>query len=403
MRETINTILSETPAEIFYTLIGALALFIIQRVFIWVKKQLMRKKIKSEIKRYQNKFTTINIVDLVTGVPEIRKNDIRFRQITTLGEMKSLYIGMSKEHLKQLHEKEKNYSYDEGQKNIFHSNNSFDGTSNFKDLAELTEIEQLPELISKHCEIIGEQFINSQNGLLFNDSKFGIFDLRETRFGEKENSGVEIDLFVTDYFTHRVFRSIYDELKQKNHPIQSANRDNFLQYRPFLTSFGINTLLICEGENGKEIVLSKRSSRVHGSKAKYHITMNEGLNILDKDSFGTINLENLLKRGLQEELGIDEGLYQLITKSAFYDLFLDRRKFEIGITSSIHLTIDFNKYILPKIARDKHLEFDSFNVIPMKMKDIKNFINKNEFIPHGLYTLDRVLLREKISNTSLLI
>jgi hypothetical protein len=65
-------------------------------------------------------------------------------------------------------------------------------------------------------------------------------------FGDDEDPGVELDLFKTDYFTHRVFRSIFHELKSKNHKISSAGLSDFLSYKPFLTSFGINTLLICE-------------------------------------------------------------------------------------------------------------------------------------------------------------
>ena len=93
-----------------------------------------------------------------------------------------------------------------------------------------------------------------------------VFNLKFTRFGYEEYPGVEMDLFKTDYFTHRVFRSIYHELKRLKHPIISSGLNDFLQYRPILTSFGINTLLICEGEDGREIVLSKRSARVHGVK-----------------------------------------------------------------------------------------------------------------------------------------
>ena len=403
MRETIYSILLETPIEIFYALIGALTLFIIQRLFMWIKLQIVKKNIKSEIKRYQSKLTIINTIDLISGVPEIKNEDILIRENANFGETKSLFVKIEDLHLIKLREKEHKYAYNKFQKNLFHEDCSLNGNSNFDDISALTKIEELPKLIEKHREIVSGQFLNSNNGLLFNDEKFGIYNLRETRFGKTENTGVEIDLFITDYFTHRVFRSIYQELIQLNHPIQSANLNNFLQYRPFLTSFGMNTLLICDGGKGKEIILSKRSSRVHGGKERYHITMNEGLNLLDKDSFGTITMENLLRRGLKEELGIDESLYQSITKSAFYDIFLDRNKFEIGITSVIHLNIDFFRYILPCIARDKHLEFDSFSIIPMKTNEIKNFIRSNEFIPHGLYTLDRVLLREKISNKSILI
>jgi hypothetical protein len=403
MREAINSILSGVPGELFYAVLGAIVLFVFQRSIDWIKKLCKRKKIRSELRKYQEKLRSINVIDLVNGVPEIRKEDILFQVSSKFGEMKSLFIDMMEDQKLQLREKEKQYAYVDNQKNIFHKDQSFNGSSDFNDIATLTTIRELPSLIEKHREIIGEHFLNSYDGLHFNDEKFGIFNLRQTRSGKMENTLVELELFKTDYFTHRVFRSIYKELKEANHPIQSVGRDKYLDYRPFLTSFGINTLLICEGESGKEVILSKRSSCVHGNKASYHITMNEGLNMMDQDCFGTINIENLLKRGLEEELGIKDILYDSITKAAFYDLFLERNKFEIGITSVVCLDLDFTKYILPLIARDKNFEFDSFVALPLQKEEIKAFIQTHEFIPHGLYTLDRVLLREKISHTSLLI
>ena len=73
--------------------------------------------------------------------------------------------------------------------------------------------------------------------MIFNGIKYGVFDMRFTRFGHDEQPGVDIYLFETDYFTHRVFRSIYQELKQQQHEMVSANVGNFLQYRAFFNLF----------------------------------------------------------------------------------------------------------------------------------------------------------------------
>jgi hypothetical protein len=215
--------------------------------------------------------------------------------------------------------------------------------------------------------------------------------------GESENPGVEIDLFKTDYFTHRVFRSIYRELKAQQHPISNnVTIDNLFQYRPFLTSFGINAVVICEGGSGKEILLTKRSARVHGDKPLYHISMNEGLSQTDKDHFGKIELELCFKRGLLEELGINEKLYQLGIKAAFYDFFLEMNNFEIGLSTVFEIELNYEKDIAPLIARDKQLEVDKFITVPMQQKKLQEFIDEHEFIPHGLYVLNRVMLRENM-------
>ncbi|MGB1409346.1 hypothetical protein, partial [Alloalcanivorax venustensis] len=153
---------------------------------------------------------------------------------------------------------------------------------------------------------------------------------------------------------------------------------------------------ICDGGRGKEVVLSKRSARVAGGRSLYHITMNEGLSRTDKDPFGKVDIELCFKRGLLEELGIDENIYQLSVKSAFYDFFLEKNNFEIGVSSVFELELDFEKDIAPLIARDKQLEVDSFLSLPMRPKDINAFVRDHDFVPHGLYVFERVLLRKGV-------
>ena len=90
----------------------------------------------------------------------------------------------------------------------FHEDRSFDDGRTFEDLAEMTGIVALPELIDKHRTLVGEKFVSNADGMIFNGKKYGVYNLRFTRFGEEESPGVEVDLFETDYFTHKVFRSL---------------------------------------------------------------------------------------------------------------------------------------------------------------------------------------------------
>ena len=241
-------------------------------------------------KYLKKKQQKIRVIDLANGDPDFANENIFIRTVDLFGKKKSLFIDLHKSHKQVIEDNEKRKGYKRGQKSIFHPDCSFDGSSNFTDLAKLIKINNLVDLIEKHRKIVGEKFINAQDGMLFNAKKYGIFNINFTRFGESEKPGVEIYLFETDYFTHRVFRSIYHELKINSHEISNVNAQNFLQYRPFFTSFGINTLLITEGDQGKEIVLSKRSTKINTQKSMYHITMNEGLSTTDKDPFDKIDL-----------------------------------------------------------------------------------------------------------------
>jgi len=388
--------MQDAPEELIFLLVGSLLLFFIQQVYKYIKKTFARIKLKKELKKLKNKRQKIKVIDLANGDPYFSNENIFVKTVDLFGKKKSLYIDLHPKHKEILKEIEEKKGYSENQKSTFHHDCSFDGSSFFEDLVEITKINNLAKLIEKHRKIVGEKFINSEDGMLFNSKKYGVFNINFTRFGEDEKPGVEIYLFETDYFTHRVFRSIYHELKSQNHEIVKANAHNFLQYRPFLTSFGINTLLITEGTKGKEIVLSKRSPKINTQKPMYHITMNEGLSITDKDPFGQIDLELCFKRGLLEELGINEKLYNLSVRSAFYDVFLEFNNFEIGLSSMLEMELNFFKDIEPLIARDKVLESSYFITIPLRQKEISKFVEKNEFIPHGQYVLERVLLRENI-------
>lgn len=392
----LDRIADEGTSELFFLLTGSVILLGIQLIYIRTRRALFRRKMRSELSAYRKRKDAINVVDLATGDPEFAKRDIFSRDVSRFGEKRCLYIDMPAPLKADLRGKEKQLGYMDSQCTEFHEDRSFDNGCTFEDIAEMTGIGTLPALIEKHRGIVGEKFVDNADGMIFNGMKYGVYNLRFTRFGEEENPGVEVDLFETDYFTHKVFRSIYHELKSQGHEIASANSDTFLKYRPFFTSFGVNCLVICDGGRGKEVVLSKRSARVAGGRSLYHITMNEGLSKTDKDPFGKVDIELCFKRGLLEELGIDEKIYQLSVKSAFYDFFLEKNNFEIGVSSVFELELDFEKDIAPLIARDKQLEVDSFLALPMKAKDINAFVKRNDFVPHGLYVFERVLLRKGV-------
>jgi len=393
----IDKITSDATYELFFIFSGSFILYTLQKIYITLKNIKYKIRLRLEISNYKKRKYAINVVDLANGDPEFEKKNILSREVSIFGSHRSLFVSMPSQILEKIIARERGAGYIDSQLSKFQPDTSFNGKDHFDDLAELTEIKELPDLIEKHKTIVGQKFLESKNGLIFNGEKYGVFNLRFTRFGDDEKPGVEIDFFKTDYFTHRVFRSVYHALKEIRHPISSAGVSDFLKYKPFFTSFGINALLICEGSRGKEIILSKRSNRVHGSIPRYHITMNEGLSQTDKDPFGKVDLELCFKRGLLEELGINEKLYQHAVKASFYDFFLEKNNFEIGLSSVFEINLDFEKDIEPLIARDKHLEVDSFVSVPLNTRDIENFVLNNHFIPHGLYVLERVLLRENIS------
>jgi hypothetical protein len=194
-------------SELANLIFGSILTFTLQLVYKKTKQYTKKQFLKKELKKIKIHDTNLKVIDLANGDPDFSKENIFIRTVDIFGKTKSLYISLPEKYKNEIRKKEEKLGFSDKQKTIFHENTSFDGSKNFKDLIEITGITNLPQLIEKHRKIIGEQFINNKNGLLFNGSKYGIFNIEFKRFGEKEEPGVIIELFETDYFTHRVFRS----------------------------------------------------------------------------------------------------------------------------------------------------------------------------------------------------
>lgn len=396
MHELLDKIIIDSPAELIYLFAGSVILYIFQSIknkSIQIKK---RRFIKKNIKRHERKKFEHRTIDIANADPYYKNENLLLKASSLFGQNRRLIIQVNKEYQNIIKENEKSFHYNETQKTIFLNDTSFDGSSSFNDLAQRTGIADLEELIAKHRDIVGEQFAKSVKGMLFNGKKFGIYHIKHTRFSAHEDPGANIELFETDYFTHRVFRSIYKEIK--NRPcFQNLNNENFLKFAPFFTSFGINTFLITQGSSGNEIIFSKRSTMVNTDEPLYHVSMNEGLSLTDTDPFGRIDLKLCFLRGLDEELGIKEDIVANASMIAFYDFFLDTENLEMGLTSMIKLDIPFSPDIANLIGRDKHLESSSFVAVKLQKKAIVQFLDSHKMMPYGKYVLQRVLLRENIS------
>jgi hypothetical protein len=208
LQPLLDRITNEGTSELFFLLAGSVVLFCIQQTYYTVRKAWFRRRVRSEIHAYRDRKDAINVVDLATGDPEFEKRNIFSREISCFGDKRCLYVTMPKNLKDELRAKEKELGYMDSQFTEFHEDASFDGGKTFEDLVEITGIEGLPALIDKHRVLVGLKFLERVAGMIFNGEKYGVFNLRFTRFGEEENPGVEIDLFKTDYFTHRVFRSV---------------------------------------------------------------------------------------------------------------------------------------------------------------------------------------------------
>lgn len=224
---------------------------------------------------------------------------------------------------------------------------------------------------------------------IFNGKKYGIKKIAVTRTAdEHENSVLTIHLYETDYFTYLVMGQLSRELTEIELALPRTNSIQTLNnYYPFLTSLGVNALVVSTtGDDQGKVALCLRSGNIDNmnGEARWHVSMNEGLSVTDKVG-ERVYLDNCVQRGLEEELHV--RLANTSTKSGyaqgrvyFGDLFLVSETFEVGITAVCLLDMPCVEIAeAHRKAKDGALESDSdLAFIDLNAAAAKKFIRENK-------------------------
>ncbi|OEH92534.1 hypothetical protein [Bacillus solimangrovi] len=368
-------------------LFGALIPGVVKVATTKFKRLLVRIRLKN-----LSDIEDLNVIRICSGTPNYDYNDIH----TKVAD-KKLFIGFPKELRNKVLEHDEKFE--------LHDDFSFDGSNTFEDITQKTEIGNFKELIDKHRMIVANEFVARTNGCLFNRPKFGVYKINyELRKGNDEVPEIRIDFFETDYFTHRVFRSIYHELKSQNHPVSQVNQENIKEYlnkyNSFTTSMGVNAFVITESKLGESIIFSKRSSNAAYSenKFKYNSTVMEGISQTDLDTYEKrVSLQLAVERALTEELGLSKDHQSKHdTKIEFCDFFLEKNYFEIGLTSIVRMDAVFEESISDLPGKDKELEISKLHPVKKSKATIEKFIKDVDIYPQGLFTLKMVCARDMI-------
>lgn len=367
--------------------IGALLGVIIQKLMDKYSENHRRRVTRKRVKELSCN-DDLNILTLGSGMPAYKPNHLNLR---TLG--KSFYIGFPQELLQDVLAVDPNFEIHDDF--LFHDHTTLD------QLGEQMAIPQFSELVDKHRYIMARHFIEQTNGCYNNQKKYGVYSINIINAIDKEEkAGATLELFDTDYFTHRIMRSIYSELKAQNHPISQLEigniRHELSRYNAFTTSLGINLFLIMHSEHGESIIFSQRSAHAahEESRYKYNSTVMEGISQTDYEHHEeAVSLMTGARRALHEELGISPDLIDLHIE--FHDIFLQKDFFEIGFTASASSSCTFEEVVRDLPAKDKELEIARLVPVPLESKKLSEFIKSHEMYPQGLYTLKMVAARRK--------
>ena len=388
--------------NLFWTIVGSILGYFIPKVFDYVNVLFGRKYREFKQKKISNSLDflekEINVEILNTGNEPYRSNAIN---IIETGN--SFYLPVPDDILLKLQEKYKSDSIEFFEFFEIHEQILFDNETTIDKLSKKTGIENLEQLIDEARYEVAYEFLNSKNGLYFNASKYGVWNIDFTsKFGKGETRHLSLELFNTDYYTHKVMQNVYSKIYKKYKIDEDITPEKLHKYNIFLTSFGVNALLLLKDKKMGDIcVFAERSILASGTDKSniYHITMNEGLNQDDKDAIdGKIRLSNCLERGLWEELGLNNDYYAQDMTADFHDLFLVKDKFQLGISVSVFIKdMSFNDlYAQAEIAKDKKLEIGKLKPIIFDKKHIEKFFTENSFTSYSRFIVSRICFHKGI-------
>lgn len=361
--------------------------------YVTVYLDLYHKKLQiKKGRRYHEDLSNRLSKDLNTAILESGKPFFRPQDINISDSGKNLIVAIPEQYRARLLDNDPTF--------VFRTQSSYNDSESFLDLANLTGIRELPELIVKHADLVALDFISRQesNRLVFNGEMFGVKKIRRGRKTENEINHLQMQVYKTDFFTYQVFASIHRKLKSEGHPIAKVSKLEELQnsevdYSPFLSSFGLNAFVLLN--DGTSVVLGERSEYITHNERKYHFSMNEAFSQTDLDYQGRPSLYQCLHRGLQEELNINNDL-TFGSSVRFLDLFFSIDKFEIGMTAVVnfenltfeHLT---ERY---KYAPDASLETHCLKLLDLDNVAVNSFLRAHNMTDSAEYHL-RLLSNRK--------
>lgn len=257
-------------------------------------------------------------------------------------------------------------------------------------------IDDLRQRIESSRRKIYAQFVNQENGCYYNNKKYGVYSIRP--FGRTEDLSevpvLEIQLYTTDYFTHRVMKDVCKQLVQEknSHLTRGLKYAQLGANRIFFTSLGVNLLLLDSGYLDQPCtLLTSRSVNAAETydRQRYSASVIEGVSLSDYDPYlKSVNMTLAVLRGLDEELGVASHLLRLDTLH-FYELFLNRANLEMGLSCSIELdkNLSIRENVLSSHGKDELIEIAEKKVVPLDELIPFVLLNRQRFLPQAVFTI----------------
>ena len=349
--------------NIFFLLLGAL----LTKLCSWIFAQVNYIKRKQKMKKTTNFFLTEGINSLDHAEKFYAEDDI---SAELLGEER-FYLSIPQNYLADLRKHSASY---QSREECYFAKNTL------AQLGEEMGIDGFDALVERHRTKVAAAFLDSyQTGKgIFNGEKVGIRRIISTRssIGEKnEANELHFQMYKTDYFTHRVMRSVYQEIRENNKDLAAAATGSITdinRYYPFMTSLGINSVVVLHtNDQIEQIVLAERAAFTSNTNTpQWHVTVNEGVTVEDITDRNA-GISAAVLRGFREEMGITRQ--EIRNRQS--DLFLVVDSFEVGLSGIAYIKMNYDTFKLCYLgAKDACLETEQIKSIEYSKRAITKFL-----------------------------
>lgn len=288
-----------------------------------------------------------------------------------------------------------------------HAYQDLTGNAALEDLFKSMPIAEFPELLAYHssayAHLVLETLKGSGSYLPYNKKKIGLCGYRQVqRSGRQEGVFLDLDLYETDYFTHRVMRRVFLDLRLSRPTLFSetpAPYEVMPYLRYFTTSFGMNIVATTRHSQGRRFYMTRLSARQGNANQHglWHVSANEGVSFDDVID-GAVIMGSVVERALKEELGV--CYHEPTDETLWFEFAIDQRNLEPYISCLVHLATDRDAFYRSKmhLARDDRREFQDIRDFPFSEQAIIQMLVEEPngvdgFTSYSLNILDNILLR----------
>lgn len=247
-------------------------------------------------------------------------------------------------------------------------------------------------------------FLNKEGTNNFNGTALGIYNINRTRTIADELPIIDIELYVSDYFTFKFMSILYAELRKINHEVfRISSFDDINKLVPFFNSIGIGGFVCFNRGENVEFLFAKRGLNV-SCPGQWHFTYDETFSLIDQSFIGGVfefDHKRCLLRALKEEvMGNDENVDKLLknSKYGFTDIGVittdDRIEFEL--CGYVYFT--FNEKFKYEDLKEKYkiapdANWETSTMLPVNISEIEDFIKSNPMTPECKVLIKRLKYR----------